>query len=67
MFTFALPEIQEFLTRTIPWPSDVRLAELGEEAVLLGATDLALASSYEQLSRELQVYDSNLAFAAAGA
>lgn len=67
VFTFALPEIQEFLTRTIPWPSDVRLAELGEEAVLLGATDLALASSYEQLSRELQVYDSNLAFAAAGA
>ncbi|MCC7343017.1 MAG: ROK family transcriptional regulator [Bryobacterales bacterium] len=67
VFTFVLPEIREFLARTIPWPSSVALAELGEEAVLLGATDLALSSSYEQLSRELQVYDSDLAIAAAGA
>ncbi|MDZ7640226.1 MAG: ROK family transcriptional regulator [Bryobacterales bacterium] len=67
VFEHVLPEIQSFLARTIPWFPRVALAELGEDAVLKGATDLALASSYGQLSRELQMYDSGLAMAAAGA
>lgn len=67
IFPFILPEIREFFARTIPWTIAVALSELGEDAVLLGATDLALNSSYEQLSRELQLYDSRLAVAAHGA
>ncbi len=67
IFPFILPEIREFFARTIPWTITVALSELGEDAVLLGATDLALNSSYEQLSRELQLYDSRLAVAAHGA
>lgn len=67
VFSFVLPDIQRFLARAIPWSPEVALAELGEDAVLRGATDLALTASYEQLSLELQLYDSGLTYAASGA
>ena len=54
VFNHVLPEIQGFVARTIPWSPDVALAGLGDEAVLMGATDLALSASFEQLSQELQ-------------
>lgn len=54
VFPHILDEIRRFVTRTIPWSPRVALAALGEEAVTMGATDLALSASYEQLSQELQ-------------
>ncbi|MCZ2154137.1 MAG: ROK family protein, partial [Bryobacterales bacterium] len=61
VFTHILPEIREFLARTIPWPIQVTLSELGDCAVLQGARDLALASSYERLSKELWERDTEMA------
>lgn len=65
IFSHILPEIREFLARTIPWPIQVTPSELeGDDAVLRGATALALASSYERLSEELLEYDSGRALKA---
>lgn len=53
IFGFVLPEIEKFLSRTVPWSLNLQMAEFGEEGVLVGAVDTALLIAYEQLAREL--------------
>ena len=66
IFPHVLGEIRRFVARTIPWSPVVELAALGDDAVTIGATDLALGASYEQLAVELQVAPVGLPIASGG-
>jgi len=63
VFPHILEDIRAFVSKTIPWSPCVEMAALGDEAVTLGAIDLALKASYEQISQELQADAMPLALA----
>ena len=53
VFKSVLARIQTFLSHTIPWPLNLCVSELGDEAMLAGAVDMALGFVYEDMARQL--------------
>lgn len=54
VFPPLLPRIQEAAARLVPWPVDVRLSLLGDDAALQGAVAAGLTRAYQQISWMLQ-------------
>lgn len=48
-----IPELQNFLSGTVPWSPKIHPAAFGEEGVLVGAVDTALAAAYQRLAQDL--------------
>jgi predicted NBD/HSP70 family sugar kinase len=53
-FLPVLDRIRRIATQIVPWPVDVRLSQLGEDAALQGALAAGLSHAYGQITHELQ-------------
>jgi glucokinase len=49
-FSMLLEPIREFAGRLLPWPLEIRLSKLGEDASLKGALAAGLSRAYEQIA-----------------
>jgi predicted NBD/HSP70 family sugar kinase len=53
-FSILLEPIREFAARLLPWPLEMRLSKLGEDASLKGALAAGLSRAYEQIALVLR-------------
>lgn len=53
-FSVLIEPIREFAARWLPWPLEIRLSSLGEDASLQGALAAGLSRAYEQIALALR-------------
>jgi predicted NBD/HSP70 family sugar kinase len=53
-FLPVLDQIRRITTQIVPWPVDIRLSQLGEDAALQGALAAGLSRAYGQITHHLQ-------------
>jgi predicted NBD/HSP70 family sugar kinase len=54
LFDYMLDDVRKLVARSISWPVLIEKAALGDDAVLAGATHLALSRTFDQMSEQLQ-------------
>ena len=54
-FLPVLDEIRRIVQRSVPWPVEIRLSQLGEDAALHGALAAGLTHAYDQIAHSLQI------------
>ena len=64
-FLPVLDQIRRISAQIVPWPVDVRLSQLGEDAALKGALAAGLEHAYQEITHSLQV-EAPERFASAG-
>jgi predicted NBD/HSP70 family sugar kinase len=53
-FPLLLERIREITSKLVPWPVEIRLSALGDDASLRGALSAGLTKAYEQIVFSLQ-------------